>query len=350
NVSRCLLLTLTTASLIVACNLTLPESGEINSPGKEAIERSSVNIYSSRLYNTDDLIYENFTEQTGIEVNLIEGQADELIEIIQNEGVTSPADILITVDAGRLWRAAESGMFAPVESEVLEAKIPKNLQDPDNLWFGYSKIARVIIYNQAKVNPQQLSSYQALANPQWQGKLIIRAADNVYNQSLVAGMIEQQGEKLTEQWIESLVANFAPLPQGEDTSPIEEVAAGRADLTLANTDYFARYEDNPEVFEQVGVFFPNQDENGVHVNISGAGLLSNAPNKDNAIAFLEYLASPEAQELFAFGSNEYPAVEGIPANPVVIDFGEFKEEQTNVASYGRNNAAAVKIMNRAGWK
>ena len=347
--SRRFFLGIATAALVVACNQTQEPSAS-EPQATEVADNGQVNIYSSRHYNTDEQLYERFTEQTGISVNLIEGKADELIERIKSEGANSPADILITVDAGRLWRAAQAGIFAPVESEILESQIPDNLQDPDNLWFGFSKRARVIIYNKDRVDPNKLSTYEDLADPKWKGRFIVRSSSNTYNQSLVAGTIEEKGEEATEEWIEGLVANFARPPQGNDTSQIEDVAAGVADLTLANTYYLARYEDNPEVFEKVGIFFPNQDGRGTHVNISGAGLLQNAPNKENAIAFLEYLASPEAQEFFAIGNNEYPVVEGTPVNPVVESFGEFKDDTTNVAAYGKNNADAVKIMDRAGWK
>ena len=347
--SRRFFLGIATAALVVACNQTQEPSAS-EPQATEVADNGQVNIYSSRHYNTDEQLYDRFTEQTGISVNLIEGKADELIERIKSEGANSPADILITVDAGRLWRAAQAGIFAPVESEILESQIPDNLQDPDNLWFGFSKRARVIIYNKDRVDPNELSTYEDLADPKWKGRFIVRSSSNTYNQSLVAGTIEEKGEEATEEWIEGLVANFARPPQGNDTSQIEDVAAGVADLTLANTYYLARYEDNPEVFEKVGIFFPNQDGRGTHVNISGAGLLQNAPNKENAIAFLEYLASPEAQEFFAIGNNEYPVVEGTPVNPVVESFGEFEDDTTNVAAYGKNNADAVKIMDRAGWK
>ena len=347
--SRRLFLSIATAALVVACNGNGEQSVEGESDNA-TVNNGQVNIYSSRHYNTDDQLYDGFTEKTGISINLIEGKDDELIERIKSEGANSPADILITVDAGRLWRAAEAGIFAPVESEVLEEKIPANLQDPNNLWFGYSKRARVIIYNKDKVDPSQLSTYEDLADPKWKGKFIVRSSSNIYNQSLVAGMIEEKGEEATAEWIRGLVANFARPPQGNDTSQIEDVAAGVADLTLANTYYVARYADNAEVFEKVGIFYPNQDGRGTHVNISGAGLLKNAPNKENAIAFLEYLASPEAQEFFALGNNEYPVVEGTPVNPIVKEFGDFKDDTTNVSDYGKNNAAAVKIMDLSGWK
>ncbi len=348
--SRRFFIGIATAALIVACNQTPKEQSESKQQADTTVNKGQVNIYSSRHYNTDDQLYDGFTEQTGISVNLIEGKDDELIERIKSEGKNSPADILITVDAGRLWRAAQAGIFAPVESEILEEKIPGNLQDPNNLWFGFSKRARVIVYNKDKVDLSQLSTYEDLADPKWKGKFIVRSSSNIYNQSLVAGMIEEKGEEATAEWIEGLVANFARSPQGNDTSQIEDVAAGVADLTLANTYYLARYEDNPEVFEKVGIFFPNQDNRGTHINISGAGLLKHAPNKEQAISFLEYLASPEAQEFFALGNNEYPVVEGTPANPVVESFGEFKDDTTNVSAYGKNNADAVKIMDRSGWK
>ena len=347
--SRRLFLSIATAALVVACNSNGDQSAEGES-NNATVNNGQVNIYSSRHYNTDDQLYDGFTEKTGISINLIEGKDDELIERVKSEGANSPADILITVDAGRLWRAADAGIFAPVESEVLEEKIPDNLQDPNNLWFGYSKRARVIIYNKDKVDPSQLSTYEDLADPKWRGKFIVRSSSNIYNQSLVAGMIEEKGEEATAEWIRGLVANFARPPQGNDTSQIEDVAAGVADLTLANTYYVARYADNAEVFEKVGIFYPNQDGRGTHVNISGAGLLKNAPNKENAIAFLEYLASPEAQEFFALGNNEYPVVEGTPVNPIVEGFGDFKDDTTNVSDYGKNNAAAVKIMDLSGWK
>ena len=347
--SRRLFLSIAAAALVVACNNT---NSEQSAEGDDSagVNNGQVNIYSSRHYNTDDQLYDAFTEETGISINLIEGKDDELIERIKSEGANSPADILITVDAGRLWRAAEAEIFAPVESELLEEKIPDNLQDPDNLWFGYSKRARVIIYNKDKVEPSQLSTYEDLADPKWKGKFIVRSSGNIYNQSLVAGMVEEKGEEATAEWIEGLVANFARAPQGNDTSQIEDVAAGVADLTLANTYYVARYADNPEVFEKIGIFYPNQEGRGTHVNISGAGLLKNAPNQKNAIAFLEYLASPEAQEFFALGNNEYPVVEGTPVNPIVEGFGDFKDDTTNVSAYGQNNATAVKIMDQSGWK
>ena len=348
--SRRLFISMSTATLIVACSQTQENQSQSEQQPEEEKLGGQVNIYSSRHYNTDDRLYDNFTEMTGTKVNLIEGKADELIERIKSEGANSPADILITVDGGRLWRAAEAGIFAPIESEILEEKIPDNLQSPENLWFGYSKRPRVIMYNKDKVDPAELATYEDLTDPKWKGKILMRSSSNIYNQSLVAGMIEEKGEEATAEWIRGLMANLARPPQGNDTENIEGVAAGLGDVTIANTYYLARYADNPEVFEKIGIVFPNQDSRGSHVNISGAGILKNAPNQEQAIAFLEYLASPQAQEFFALGNNEYPVVEGTPVNQVVQSFGEFKEDTTNVSAYGKNNADAVKIMDRSGWK
>jgi iron(III) transport system substrate-binding protein len=349
--SRRFFISISTASLVVACSeATKPTADTEKTTATTAAKSGEVNIYSSRHYNTDDQLYAGFTEKTGIEVNLIEGKDDELIERITSEGVNSPADVLLTVDGGRLWRAEQAGIFAPVESKILTEKIPANLRHPNNLWFGYSKRARVIMYNKDKVDPAQLSTYEDLANPKWKGKIIIRSSSNVYNQSLVAGFIEEQGEAATEAWIKGLVANLARPPQGTDTDQIEGVAAGLGDITLANTYYLARYADDQAIFDKVGVFFPNQEGRGTHVNISGGGLMKNAPNQKNAITFLEYLASPKAQEFFALGNNEYPVVAGTPVAPVIDGFGKFKDDITNVSAYGKNNAMAVKIMDRSGWK
>ena len=318
-------------------------------------QNQQINLYSSRHYNTDEELYEIFTNQTGIKVNLIEGKADELIERIKSEGANSPADILITVDAGRLWRAEQAGIFAPVSSEILTSKIPANLRHPDNLWFGFVKRARVIMYNKDTVDPTMLSTYENLADDQWQDRLVIRSSSNIYNQSLVAGLIEVHGSQQVEEWCRGVVDNFARSPEGNDRAQIEAVAAGLADLAVANTYYLPRYAKDPDpakqaIFQQIGVFFPNQEGRGTHVNISGGGLVKTAPNREGAIAFLEYLASPAAQTFFAQGNNEYPVVEGIPIDPIVGSFGTFKEDTTNVLAYGANSAEAVQIMDRAGWK
>ena len=348
NFSRRMFIGVATAATVIACS-------QLSQIKQGLTQTRQVNVYSSRHYNTDDELYDGFTRQTGIKVNLIEGKDDELIERIKSEGANSPADILITVDAGRLWRAEQMGIFAPVESSVLTEKIPANLRHPDNLWFGLSKRARVIMYNKDRVNPAELSTYEDLVNPKWKGKIAIRSSSNIYNQSLVAGLIEVLGEEATEEWCRDLVANFARPPEGNDRAQIEAAAAGIADIAIANTYYLPRYAKDKDpakqaIFEKIGVFFPNQNGRGTHVNISGGGMLKNAPNKEEAIAFLEYLAGAKAQEFFALGNNEYPVVEGVPIDSVVASFGEFETDTTNVSAYGANNALAVKIMDRAGWK
>lgn len=309
-----------------------------------------VNIYSSRHYNTDTQLYTDFTKQTGIQVNLIEGKDAELIERIKSEGKNSPADVLITVDAGRLWRAEQAGLFQPIESAVLQSEVPADLRDPQGRWYGFSRRARVIIYNKAKVQPSQLSTYEDLANPRWKGKLCARSSDNIYNQSMVAAHIQDKGAPATETWVKGLVANFARPPEGNDTSQIKAVAEGVCDLAIVNHYYLARMlnDSNPAtraIAQKVGVFFPKP----THVNISGAGVIASAPHKQNAVQFLEYLGSPAGQRYFVGGTHEYP-VQGESSDPTTHSFGPFTAAKVNVDAYGNNNAKAVQIMDRAGWK
>lgn len=316
-----------------------------------AQNKKEINLYSSRHYNTDNQLYRDFEKQTGIKVNLVEGDGKELLERIKSEGRNSKADVFLTADAGNLWEAQKNNIFTPISSSILTQKIPAYLRDPQNQWFGFSKRLRVIMYNKAKVNPSQLSTYEDLANPKWKNKIVMRSSSSIYNQSLVAWLIALNGEAKTQQWCKGLVANFARKPQGNDRAQIEAVASGLGDLTLANTYYLASYYNSKkEIFNKVGVFFPNQQGKGAHANISGGGVIKTAPNKEGAIKFLEYLVSPTAQKFFAEGNNEYPVVEGVPLNSALQSFGSFKSDATNVAKYGPNLANAVKIMDIAGWK
>jgi iron(III) transport system substrate-binding protein len=324
-------------------------------PAAANAAEGEVNLYSARHYDTDQALYDDFTAATGVEVNLIEGDADQLIERIKAEGQNSPADVLITVDAGRLHRADEAGILAPVESEVLEAKVPEHLREPDGRWFGLSQRLRGIVYAKDRVDPGEISSYDDLADPAWQGRVCIRSSTNVYNQSLVGAMIEARGVEQTEAWAQGLVDNLAREPQGGDTDQIMAVAAGECDVAVVNHYYLVRLmkSDKPEesdVGKAVGIVFPDQDGRGVHANISGAGVVATSPNKDNAIAFLEYLTTDQAQEYFALGNNEFPVVEGVKMEPILEEWGEIKTDQINAASYGENNAEAVKLMDRVGWK
>lgn len=310
-----------------------------------------VNVYSSRHYDTDEALYDNFTQETGIEVNLLEGSADELVERIEVEGQNSPADVLITVDIGRLWRAREAGILQPTDSEVLSSAIAANLRSPEGYWYGLSKRARVIVYSQERVDRSELSSYRDLASPQWDDRLCVRSSENIYNQSLVAAKIEAWGVETTEEWVSGLVDNFARPPQGNDTAQIEAIASGECDVALVNHYYYARLvqSDDPQdeqIVEDVGIFFPED----THINISGAGVAAYAPNRENAIRFIEYLATPEAQKIYANANNEFPANDEVDPNKTIADLGELKESDLDIAAYGENNPEAVRLMDRAGWQ
>jgi iron(III) transport system substrate-binding protein len=342
-----LLLGLVACVSLAACTETPEGEGDVPANAGE------VNLYSSRHYDTDLALYEDFTRETGIKVNRIEADADALIERIQSEGEFSPADILITVDAGRLWRAEEAGIFAPVDSTLLEERIPAHLRHPDGLWFGLSTRARIIIYNKAAGKPEGLETYADLADPRFKGDICVRSSSNIYNISLLSSIIAHEGAAEAEQWAKGVVANFRQAPQGNDTSMIEAVAAGECRISLVNTYYLARYAagegKDRAIFDAVGVIFPDQDGNGTHVNVSGAGLVKTAPNRENAVKFLEYLTSQSAQRYFADGNNEYPAAVGLKANSAVEQLGAFKADTLNAAEIGKRQAEAVRIFDRAGW-
>lgn len=342
-----LILAALAALAVTAC------SGGEEADGAPVGDNGEVNIYSSRHYDTDLALYEDFTEQTGITVNRIEADADALIERIASEGEFSPADLLITVDAGRLWRAEEAGVLSAVQSDVLTERLPDYLRHPEGLWFGLSTRARVVIYNKEAGVPEGLETYADLADPKWRGDICIRSSSNIYNISLLSSIIAHSGEDAAQDWARGVVANFARDPQGNDTAQIESVAAGECRIAVVNTYYLARYaggEDGEKaIFDAVGVIFPDQAGSGTHINISGAGVTKHAPNRANAIAFLEYLTSESAQRYFADGNNEYPAVTGLSANSNVEQLGEFKPDTLNAAEIGRNQARAVQIFDRAGW-
>ena len=312
-----------------------------------------VNVYSARHYDTDLALYERFEERTGIRVNLIEGGSDGLIERIVNEAEFSPADLLITVDAGRLWRAEQAGVFQSVDSTVLKERIPAHLRDPGGHWFGLSKRARIIVYNKAAGLPEGISRYEDLADPRLAGKVCMRSSGNIYNLSLLGSLIAHDGEGSASDWASGVVANFRRQPQGNDTAQLRAVAAGECAVSIANTYYIGRLlgSDNPQdrrVAEGLGVLFPNQEDRGTHVNISGAGVTRHAPHRDNAVKFLEYLTGDDAQRLFAEGNNEYPVV-GPASGPIAI-LGEFKEDAVNATVLGANQSLAVKTYDRAGWR
>ncbi|QTP60736.1 Fe(3+) ABC transporter substrate-binding protein [Billgrantia antri] len=314
-----------------------------------------INLYSARHYDSDEKLYQAFTEETGIEVNLLEGDSDQLIERIQREGVASPADVMITVDAGRLWRAEQDGVFQSVESDILAERLPESMRHPEGKWFGFSQRVRAIYYNPENVDPSEITSYEDLADPRWEGEVCIRSSNNIYNQSLLASLIEHHGEEGAEEWAQGVVNNMARDPEGGDTDQIKAVAAGECDLAVGNHYYYVRLLESEdaadrEVADKVGILFPNQDDRGIHVNVGGAGVVATAPNRENAIRFLEFLASDEAQEIFAAGNYEFPVVEGVKMSETLESWGEIKKDDLNVNILGENNPEAVRIFDRVGWR
>lgn len=319
-----------------------------------AVRADEVNIYSSRHYQTDERLYGDFEKQTGIRINRLEGEGDALIARIQQEGRNSPADILLTVDAGRLWRAEDARLFQPIESEALAARIPAHLRHPDGEWFGFSARARLIFVNRAMLDPASITSYRDLADPRFKGQVCIRSSSNIYNLSLMGAMIAHYGEAGAGDWAKGLVANFARKPQGGDTDQLKAAAAGECAIAVANSYYFARLvasdnADDRKAASALAVVFPDQDGVGAHVNVSGAGVLKHAPNRAAAIRFLEYLASDSAQRYFAEGNHEYPVVEGVARNDVLRQLGDFRADDLNVATLGENQPLAQKLMDIAGW-
>ncbi|REJ74898.1 MAG: extracellular solute-binding protein, partial [Acidobacteria bacterium] len=282
-------------------------------------EAGVVNLYTARHYDGDEVVYERFTSETGIRVELLEADSAALLERLTREGADSPADLFITVDAGRLHQAEQAGAFQPVRSAVLEERIPEKLRHPEGLWFGLTKRARVIVYAKDRVDPSEITTYEDLADPRWKGRIAIRSSTNVYNQSLVASLIAALGEEATEEWCRGLVANLARPPQGGDRDQIRAVAAGEADIAVSNTYYLAQMlagsEEDRAAAARVGVVFPNQGGRGTHVNISGGGVVAGAPNRDNAVRLLEFLAGPEAQSALVAETREYPVAAGYEAVP-----------------------------------
>lgn len=319
-------------------------------------EEKTVNIYSARHYSTDEALYGNFTRRTGIKVNRIEASEDALLERIKNEGANSPADVLLTVDAGRLWAADELGLFQSISSEILERRIPPEFRLPNGHWFGLSARARIIVYNRATVDPKRIGNYEDLADPANRGMVCTRSGGHVYMLSLMAALIEHLGESGAEAWARGVVANFARQPRGGDTDQIKAVASGECAIALANSYYFVRLmrsskAEDRAVVDKVGFVFPNQQSFGTHMNVAGAGVLKNAPHKESAVRFLEYLASDEAQTLFAEGNNEWPIVPTAEVrNPALESLGKFKPDTLNVGVLGRNQALAQKIFDRAGYR
>ena len=314
-----------------------------------------VNLYSSRHYDTDERLYSDFEDMTGITINRIEGGADELIARMQAEGANSPADVLLTVDTSRLQRAKDAGVLQPIDSDVLEERIPANLQDADNQWFGFSQRARIIFYDKTNVENPPLD-YLSLADPAYKGMVCIRSSTNTYNQTLLAAIVQNHGEQVARDWAKGVVGNMARDPQGGDTDQLRGLASGECDIAVSNTYYFARAIRtevdglSDDAMENIGWIFPAQNAEGAHMNLSGGGVAANAPNRDNAVRFLEYLASDQAQQYFSAGNDEYPAVPGVSLSDSVAQLGSFRPDSVDLSEVAKNLPLAQQIFNEAGWR
>ncbi|MEM9142223.1 MAG: Fe(3+) ABC transporter substrate-binding protein [Bacteroidota bacterium] len=325
-----------------------------NTPKNEE-KAPEVNVYTHRHYPPDQELFAQFEKETGIKVNVVNASADELIQKMQLEGPASPADVLITVDAGRLVRAKEKGLLQSIKSPFLDSIVPPHLQDDDQQWFALTKRARVIAYAKDRIAPGQLSTYENLASDSWKNKLLIRSSSNIYNQSLMASLIAHLGEEKAKAWAKKIVGNMARTPKGNDRDQVKAVVAGEGDLAIVNTYYVGRMinSDDPvesKAGEGVGIYFPNQQGRGTHINISGAGVAKHAPNKENAIKFIEFLASGEAQSVFAEANFEYPVNPNVKPAPLLQEWGSFKEDTLPLSQLGTNNKAAVLLFDEIGWQ
>lgn len=321
----------------------------------EQTEEQSLTLYTHRHYEADQMIFKAFEESTGIKVNVVNAKADELIQKMENEGSQSPADVLITVDAGRLVRAKDKGLLQGIQSDFINKTVAPHLKDEDNQWFGLTKRARVIVYDKEKVDPSTLSTYEALGNEQWKNKILIRSSSNIYNQSLLASIIANDGQEKADEWTAAMINNFARSPKGNDRDQVKAILAGEGELAIINTYYLGKLlnSDNPEEVkagEAVAVFFPNQADRGTHINVSGIGVAKHAPNKANAIKFIEYLLSKEAQETFAKANYEYPVNASAEVSELLTSWGAFKEDALPLSELGKLNKAAVITFDKAGWK
>lgn len=315
----------------------------------------TLTIYSYRHYESDVLLYEKFTKQTGIKVEVVKSKAGALLERLKAEGDKTPADILITSDAGRLHQASEAGVLQPLRSAFLEQRVPVNLRDPQGYWFGFTQRARVFVYAPDRVNVEELSTYEGLANEDWRGRVLVRSSANVYNQSLLSSLIDSNGKQQAIHWAEAVRNNMARAPQGSDRDQMRAVAAGLADVAIVNTYYLGLLanSDNQkdrDVAAQLKIFFPNQAERGTHVNVSGAGIVAGTNSFEAAKQFLEYLATDEAQSAFPSATYEYPVVPDVAWSPLQLQWGPFKADTISLARLGELNAEAIRCFNLAGWE
>ncbi len=339
------------ALLTLSCQENQPAASGDQIEKKDAF----ITLYTHRHYDTDKVVFKTFEEETGVEVRVVKASADELIQKMESEGEQSPADLLISVDAGRLVRAKAKGLLQPVTSSVLEKNIPGYLKDSENNWFGITKRARIIAYDKNKVNPADLSTYEALTAPEWNKKVLIRSSGNIYNQSLLASIIAHHGEAKAGEWAAAMVKNMARSPRGNDRDQVKAILAGEGEVAVINTYYLGKLlnsKDPEEVKagEAVQIFFPNQDGRGTHINVSGIGVAAHAPNKADAVRFIEYLSRKDVQETFAGTNYEYPVNPAASPSELLISWGEFKEDELPLPKLGELNKKAVITFDEAGWK
>ncbi len=339
--------------LILGLIVSIFTSCEKEASKKEVLKE--LNVYTHRHYESDQELFKLFEDETGIKVNVINASADELIQKMILEGPQSPADVLITVDAGRLHRAKEKDLLQPISSKILDSLVPSHLKDENNQWFALTKRARVIAYAKERVDASELSSYENLVDEKWNGKLLLRSSSNIYNQSLMASIVANDGEDEARLWAKAMVANMARSPKGNDRDQVKAVASGEGDLAIVNTYYVGKMLNSSdktelEASEKVGIFFPNQDDRGTHINVSGAGVAKYAPNKQNAIQFIEFLLSEKAQNIFASSNFEYPVNINVEMAEVLKQWGDFKEDELPLNKLGELNKRAVILFDEAGWK
>ena len=341
-------------SLFVVSVFVLISCGENKKQEVSTNESKEITIYTHRHYDSDKTIFANFEKETGIKVNVVKANADELLQKLEAEGKQSPADVLLTIDAGRLVRAKQKNLLQTAQSEIINKSVPENLRDDENFWFSLTKRARIIVYDKNKVNPEDLSTYEDLTNPKWNGKVLIRSSSNIYNQSLLASIIANNGQDSAKQWAAGLVQNMARVPKGNDRDQVKAILAGEGEIGIINTHYLGKLINSKDSLEveagnSVGVFFLNQEDRGAHINVSGIGVAKYAPNKEYAIKFIEYLVSKDVQEIFAKANYEYPVNKEASASELLKSWGDFKEDNLPLSKLGELNKDAVIIFDEVAW-
>jgi len=337
--------------MLAACGT----SSENASGNEAAAPAGEVNLYTARHYDSDQALYERFTRETGIRVNIIEGRPDELVARIQSEGERSPADLFIAADAGALWRAQQANLFQPIRSEALNAAIPANLREPNGNWYGFMRRARVVAYDSERVRPEEVDSYEKLASPRFRGKLCVRSSDSVYNLSLLGALIEAWGPERAEAWARGVVANMARPPEGGDRDQIRAIGAGVCEVAITNSYYYIRMASGDDagdrqITQRVRLGFPSLDGQGAHVNVSGGGVLARAPNRDNAVRLLEFFASADSQRHISANNNEFPASPDVAAPAPVDAHANFTAHPMSAAAFAARQPQAQSIMSRVGWR